>query len=64
MTLYRAVYQSPVRAGSRIRAMTFAAADPRAAERMAEKWALADKLLTLRAVRTLQAQPSFPLVLA
>ena len=54
MTLYRATYQRPIRAGSGIRGLTFAATDPQQAQRVAESWALRDRLLTLNALRGMQ----------
>lgn len=56
MTLYRATYQRPIRAGSGIRGLTFAARDPEQAQRVAEAWALRDRLLTLNSIRNLHRQ--------
>jgi len=56
MTLYRAVYQRPARSGGTIRGLTFAALDPQQAQRVAEAWALRDRLLTLNALRALSHQ--------
>lgn len=54
MNLYRALYQSPPRYGSRLRGMTFCAPDASQATRIAADWQLSDRLLTVKALRPLQ----------
>lgn len=56
-SLYRAIYR---RADGTQRGHTFAARDAAEAQRVAEQWALSDRLLTLRLDRPLQA-PMFNL---
>ena len=56
MTLYRAIYQAPPKAGGTLRGMTFAARDAETAARVAADWEIHDRLLVVKPLRPLTEQ--------
>lgn len=62
MNLYRAIYQAPVKAGGKLRGMTFAARDAASAAKVAQDWEIHDRLLIVKPLRPLQDRPQLELI--